>query len=103
MRIGGIALDFAPQAVDLNVDGAFAAIGARGQLLAVHGLAGPVSEQPQHVPLALGQAHRHAVALELAAGDMERERTEGDLFGGAPGVSLPFVTGSHAPSPASNE
>src|SRR5579871_6832066 len=76
-RISRVALDFAPQAVDLNVDGALADrfIVARKRLPR-HRLADIRSEHPQHLALAIGQADRLFALAQLAAGKMENELTE---------------------------
>jgi hypothetical protein len=67
-------LDLAAQAIDLDVDGALtAAVLALGELMAGHRHAWPLGEIAQQVALALGEPHRLAVALELAARDVEHE------------------------------
>src|SRR3990172_6987757 len=67
-RVTRIFLDLAAQAVDLHVDGALAAaIGVLSELLPRNRNAGTLREIAQQIALALGQAHRLAVELQLAA------------------------------------
>src|SRR5665213_1489969 len=81
--IGGVVLDLAPEPVDLHVDGALAAIVAvLGELVAGDGHGGALGEIAEELPLALGEANRLAVALELAAADVEDEIAHAHLAGG---------------------
>src|SRR5437016_10714422 len=53
--IGRIALDLAPQAVDLHVDGALVDAAVAGERGARHGLAGGDAEDAPHLALACGE------------------------------------------------
>src|SRR5262249_20581186 len=85
-RVGGVALDLAAQAIDLNVDGALADRAARpGERLARHRLARRRRQQPKHLALAIGEPDRVLAALELAAPEVKLEITEAHRFNGGSG------------------
>src|SRR5882724_5817156 len=69
-RIGGIALDLAPQAVDLHVDGALVDGAVAGQGAARHGLAGRDREDAQHLALAVGQVNDLVALAQFAAAEV---------------------------------
>ena len=81
-RIGRVALDLAAQAVDLHVDRAL--IGGRpaGEPLARHGARRRRREHAQDVALAIGQMDGLLALAQFAAGEMEDEGAEADLFPG---------------------
>src|SRR5690606_8988789 len=84
--IGRIALDLAAQPVDLHVDGALAGINAGGgEGLARYGLTGARGEHAQHLAFAVGDAHRLAVARQLAAAEVKLELAEAGGLDGASG------------------
>src|SRR5690606_12674795 len=80
-RVGRVALDLAAQPVDLDVDGALADVGFPGdEFVARNGFAGAAGEDRQYLLLAVGQLERLAAALQFAARDLERIRSEDELL-----------------------
>src|SRR5436309_2469676 len=79
-RIGGIALDLAPQAVDLHVDRALVHRAAAGQRRARHGFAGSDRQNAQHFALAVGQVNDLLALAQFAAIEMKYVRAERDLL-----------------------
>src|SRR5262245_16284864 len=76
-RIGGVALDLAAQAIDLDVDGALAGGGAvAGEREARHRLARARGEHAQHLAFAVGEMDDLLALAQLAARDVEHERAE---------------------------
>src|SRR6516165_8841720 len=78
--IGGIALDLAPQAVDLHVDRALIDTTVAGQRAARHGFSRSRREDAQHVTLAVGQMDDLLALAQFAAGEVIDVWTEGDLL-----------------------
>src|ERR1700730_6814591 len=67
-RVGGIALDLAPQTVDLNVDRALADGAAiAGERESRHRLARACRQHPHHFALAIGETYVLLAAAQLAA------------------------------------
>src|SRR6267154_4801495 len=79
--VGGIALDLAPQPVDLNVDRAFADGAAiAGKREARHRVARAGREHPHHLALAIGQTDDLLAAAQLAARKMKHKIAESHAF-----------------------
>src|SRR6266550_4404472 len=68
--IGGIALDLAPQPVDLHVDRAFVDGAVAGQRAARHRLAARDGENAQHLTFAIGEMNDFLALAQLAALEM---------------------------------
>src|SRR5437868_5636598 len=79
-RTGGIALDLAPQPVDLHVDRALVDGAVAGELAARHGLAARGGEDAQHVALAVGEMDGFLAAAQFAAVEVIDEGAERDEF-----------------------
>src|SRR5579872_7412303 len=80
-RIGRIALDLAPQPIDLHIDRALAdRAPIAGEREPRHCLARARGQYPYHLALAVGEAHRLLAAAQLAAGEMKHELPEPDVL-----------------------
>ncbi len=79
-RIGGVALDLAPQAVDLHVDRAFVHGAVAGQRAARHRLSPGERQKAKHVAFAVGEADHFLAVTQLAALQMVDVGSECDLL-----------------------
>jgi hypothetical protein len=79
-RIGGVALDLAPQAVDLHVDRTLVHGAITRQCVARHRFAPRQCQNPQHIALAVGETNDFLALPQFAAFQMIDVRTECDLL-----------------------
>src|SRR4051794_26542625 len=79
-RIGRIALDLAPEAIDLHVDRALVHGVAAGQGRAWYSIARRYRQDAQHLAFAVGEMNGFLALAQFAAFEMEHVRPERDLL-----------------------